>query len=77
MAIKDEIEFHLSSDDAVKFAEWAVGLDFRNITQQDWPDRWNNRHKDLFQISGSGNPKQDLIKMIEIWKNKIQQDDLG
>lgn len=72
MAIRTAVEFYLSREDAEKFAKWAIGDDFREKSQQDWPNIWNSRHGDLFMIHPEGDPHEDLKEMIRLWKNETQ-----
>jgi hypothetical protein len=70
---RDIIEYYLHPKEAIQFASWAFGEDFKNIPQCDIWNDWNERHSGLLKLDPTGIPTQDLPKMIFIWnaqKNK-------
>ena len=68
--IRDIIEYHIGQD-SEKFAEWAFGKDFRiGSFQYDAHVRWNKIHGDKLLLSDSGNPLEDIISMIKLWKER-------
>lgn len=65
------IELLLDSDPkkVEEFAKFAWGEDYKemNFPKEAVP-RWNERHSDKLELHMSGNPLQDIKKMIKIWE---------
>lgn len=70
MHIKNLIQKHLSLSESQKFAEWAIGKDYRSKLQEEWPKLWNELHGDIYKIDPSSKPENDIPKMIELWRDK-------
>ncbi len=52
------------------FALWAFGKDHGDQDPLILMKRWNRKHKNKLLLKGSGDVKEDLLKMIEIWKKE-------
>jgi hypothetical protein len=68
MYIKDLLQMHLSLSESEKFAEWAIGKDYKKFQGHDWPTLWNELHGDIFTIDPSSKILDDMPKMIELWR---------
>lgn len=59
--------FNLSDQEYEDFSDWAIGhVKPWNISAV--PELWNERHKDLLELSGAGDVLTDLAAMIVFWK---------
>lgn len=67
MMVRNYIE-HLIGDQAETFAKWAFGPDFKKIYSSEMPEAWNKLHEDKLKLFMGGRIKEDIPKMIEIWK---------
>jgi len=70
MDVRDHIEYLLDKEEAPKFAEWAVGPNFRTISYKDYPGEWNKLHGDKLTVHGKDNTSDTLKKMIDFWKEE-------
>lgn len=70
MHIRDIIEHYLNPEDSEKFANWV--LDDELNVPKDVMDaiftKWIEKHSELLLLDPTGNPTEDIPKMIEIWK---------
>jgi hypothetical protein len=60
---------HIPKKDAKNFLDWAFGeywKEFSDLSQ--FADHWNELHSDEFSVNYENNVQQDVLKMIEIWK---------
>ncbi len=53
-----------------KVMAWAFGEDWNGTELRDFPDRWNERHSDIFTIYGTHSIEETNIKLQKSWKEK-------
>lgn len=68
---RDIIEKLIGHQQAEIFAEWAWGENYRSMVfTQNAVAWWNERHGDKLEIHANNRPKDDIPKMIELWKKE-------
>jgi len=57
------------------FMLWAFGEDYKclNFNTDDPVLAWNKLHKNYVSLSSTGNPEENLNKMITLWKKHENQ----
>lgn len=73
MNIRGIIEDYLSDEEAEEFAFFAFGESYKiiNLDSIDPLILWNLKHGDLLKLDPRNSPRDDIPKMIEIWKNNV------
>ncbi len=61
-----EAELEWKAED---FALWAFGEDYKTLDRLAMMNAWNEKHSDKLQLAGDGEIKQDLMKMIKIYRD--------
>jgi hypothetical protein len=51
-------------------ALWAFGEGFDKLDLSELMDRWNERHKDIFELYGNGAIEIDIPKIVVAWEEK-------
>ena len=75
MCMESEIIQFLHADLIEDFAEWSFGKDFKILpSSEKFMDRWNEKHGDLFRLTGSDRYHSTLPKMIDIWKENTWEE---
>jgi hypothetical protein len=67
---RDIFEKYLPGDKSYQCALWAFGKGFEYVELGDLMDRWNDLHKDIFELFGNGAIEIDIPRIIEAWKEK-------
>lgn len=71
---REVFEQHLPGDKSYQCALWAFGKGFEDVQLEDLMDRWNERHKDIFELFGNGAIQRDIPRIIDAWKEKGRRD---
>ena len=59
---------HLSEQDCDRFAHWAFGEDYLEISgYKEFAKAWNRIHSEMFLIDFSNTINSDLMEMIDLW----------
>lgn len=70
--LREKIE-KLIGNKSDEFSNWAFNMDLdciHNVFQ--FINAWNNRHRDLYQITYKTTLNIDLNRMIDLWKEKAK-----
>lgn len=67
MSVRDHVRKHLSAEDAEKFALWAFGSGYSELSSMGLLDRWNRRHGDWMTFDRSGKMAEDVEDMVRIY----------
>lgn len=50
------------------FLEWAIGVKYIPFSWIDFVIKWNERHRDKYQLDYSDDPEQVTHKLVHIYK---------
>jgi hypothetical protein len=67
-SIKQFVLVHLSAEEAEKFALWAFGSDYSEMSSLCLMREWNRRHGDWISVRGSDTVADSIEEMVKIWK---------
>lgn len=75
--MKDIIYAILSEEKACEFAKWAFGDDFTKLGDHcgkgSFFQAWNDRHNEVLKLKRNSEIKEDIPKMIALWKQSIDK----
>ena len=57
-------------DDYERCLEWAFGEDILGVERRMWPDRWNQRHSDIFTMHGADDCGESLIAVGQAYLDR-------
>ncbi len=74
--LKSLVEYFIDDGNEVEeFALWAFGKTYKQeVGLINFMKLWNQFHSDIFELNSSGQPKQDMKKMVELWKKHKEVD---
>lgn len=65
----NEVKAHLKDQDIDEFAVWAFGKDYLSMCGvMKFAEKWNELHKDLYEVKMHSSIGEDVEIMCRIWK---------
>jgi hypothetical protein len=68
MTLKEFIETQLDHSEVRDFALFAFGKDYETLQGDEFREAWNKQHGSIIKLDPNGKPKDDIQKMIKLWK---------